>query len=244
MDGLLESRAELAEMPIEALEGELEGDLGKKGSEGGLTLESLKTLRMTLWEEYNRAVSNRTLMYLDRVVRGVLSPNGFYTHVCAIPLRLAYILCPPPDYHTVLGGLHAVALERLRAILELPLTQDVYNKEGEVVGSRVNTAAATVILRAYQMLDTRLKGSVVQRVQQQSISVQMRGKGAVVPSMSGGGELELLDVNSIDAKIRELEQTVGRVAPPVLGVLAQSNEATTDECLADLVEDEGVGTDG
>lgn len=232
MDAILEVRPALAEIPMEQIQAEVAGELAayaKLNAQQDISLDQLKTLRMTLWEEYGRAVANRTLMYLDKIVRGVCSPSGFYTAVCSQPTRLAFILCPPPDYQTVLAGLHATALERIRAILEMPLTKDVYNKDGDIVGTTANTAVAGVVLKAYQMLDVRLKGSVVQRVQQQSISLQMKGRGAVAGGMLPDMSADLLDVRSIDAKIRELEQTVGRVALPVLGVSDKSADSLLDD---------------
>jgi hypothetical protein len=132
--------------------------------------------------------------------------------------------------------MHGIALERVKAILDAPMYTRRLDKDGNEVGSPVlDTKAAGLMLKAYQLLDVRLRGGYTQRIEQKSLSVKMHGKGYVDVNSTVD---EPMDMRSIDAKIQELQKVVGanphmQIEAPAMEPLVAMPKVPTLEELSD-----------
>lgn len=161
------------------------------------TTPTVHQLRRMFWLEYDRAVSNRTLMDMSRVYVGVCSRAGFYKITDSQP-NLSVILCPPKNYMIETEDLLALGLRRAREILQLPL----------VTPYGVDSKLADVQLKIIMMLDMRLKGAYVQKSVQISHNVNTNQninhsvEGAVSPD----------SMKSLDERLKELESEIAQKA--------------------------------
>jgi hypothetical protein len=143
-------------------------------------------IRVSLWQEYESAIQNNRVMKVQQIFAGTCSESAFYSLIDN-PVRLGYILCPPADYIVMLKEAHQAGLEKLRELF----SARVVDEEGYM-----NPKAADMVLKAFALLDARLKGAVVQRVDQRVLTanVPTQGAGGVqagVPADMQTLELEL-----------------------------------------------------
>lgn len=124
-------------------------------------------IRVSLWQEYEAAIQHNRLMRVSQIYAGTCSENAFYKLV-ENKIRLAYVLCPPADYIVMLKEAHQAGLEKLREIF----SARILDEEGYL-----NPKAADAVLKAYALLDARLKGAVVQRVDQRVLTANVSPQG-------------------------------------------------------------------
>lgn len=111
-------------------------------------------LRLAFWEEYARAVDRDSFIRIEYIGAGVTSQE-IVMDMLMDPEKFGYVLNCPASYLRETENLLHVALDRLRDILDLPLV----NSKGQV-----QPAVVAGILKAAEMLDKRVKGSVMQKV--------------------------------------------------------------------------------
>lgn len=152
------------------------------------TLKKDKRLRASFWSEYHAAVDENRRVIVDRFLSGVMNREFFYNHVLPDRYRLAYILTPLKSYTDSLRSMLQKLAEEVEQIIELPLV----NSDGEM-----DYKAAELKFKMMQMIDKRLHGDYVQRVEQKNLHMQL-------PSPAK-------DVIDIDQKLMELEQKAKQI---------------------------------
>lgn len=167
---------------------ELELDQLEKQMSWGRFHQIDKRLRVSFWAEYDRAIQDGNKMHIHNVYQGVCSRMQFY-RVIQDRVRMAFILTPPESYTISVEEALLQGVRRLREILEFPL----YDKKGNP-----NTKVAEVIVKTYAMLDMRVKGAVVQRVEQKNLNVNVNGNQALeqLPETVADLDRELLDLEA------------------------------------------------
>lgn len=131
----------------------------------GLTLEAMRT---SFWVEYNYAVSENRKMVVKRIHAGICSEDYFYKNVLVTPLFLAWLLQPPEDYTKAMQALLVRSTERIYELLDTPFVKTDDN--GKVT---VDHKVMSLVLQAHKHLEERVKGSVVQRIEQKSLNVNV-----------------------------------------------------------------------
>ena len=116
----------------------------------------IQRLRISLWQEYERAVTNNRLMKVSQIFAGICS-NTYFQKMLENPQQLAYILHAPSDYKITLKEAHQAGLEKLREIFNAVVVDEDGN---------LNPKSADVVIKAFALIDARYKGSVIQRVDQ------------------------------------------------------------------------------
>lgn len=120
-------------------------------------------LRVSMWTEFESAIQGNRLMRIRQIYSGTCAETTFYSLIDN-PVRLAYILCPPADYIIMLKEAHSAGLEKLREIFSaVIIDEDGY----------LNPKAADIVLKAYALLDARLKGAIIQRIDQRTLTAQV-----------------------------------------------------------------------
>lgn len=139
-------------------------------------------IRIALWQEFELAVSNNRSMRIKQIWAGICTEESFQRLVDN-PVRLAFILLAPTDYIVTLKEAHEAGLEKLREVFSAKILDDNGN---------LNVKAADVVIKAFALIDARLKGAVVQRVDQRVLTANVTPpQAAPVPEDMDNLEKEL-----------------------------------------------------
>jgi hypothetical protein len=148
-------------------------------------------LRLSFWNEYERSVSSGSKMNLTRVYSGICTRKAFYD-IVHDPLKLAFVVHAPDNYAIAMEELLLLGVRRLREILMLPLR----GKDG-----RPDARIAEVVLKAYEKVDMRVHGAIVQRVEQRNLNVNYNSKD----QKEAGSSSPALTEETVDQELRLLE---------------------------------------
>jgi hypothetical protein len=126
---------------------------------------TLSRLRLSFWNEYENAIQNNRKMSLGKILAGVCTDTVFRKSILDNPLKMAYILSPPKDYMVTVKEALDAGLDNVRAIVGA----NVFLADGKTL----NVKAAEVVLKAVALLDMRVKGAVIQRIDQRSVNLNV-----------------------------------------------------------------------
>lgn len=164
-------------------------------------------LRMRFWIEYDIAQEETRNMRMLNIIAGVTDEPTFY-RLLLKPEKVAWLLCKPASYETATEEMHLLALSRLRKILEAD----------PMLGGKLDVRLAEKQLKIFQILDTRVKGAVVQKTI--SLNAEISAKKAK--------EAGLLPTNPVEKKLA-LEKRLAeleRSAEQKAGTAGQIIDAT------------------
>jgi hypothetical protein len=148
---------------------------------------ALRVMRRKFWMKYTHVLNQGTGVILPADVYGrIASRQNFWSDVLTKPHRLLYLLTPKATYDEVAEEALDFGIERIRKDI---LTAPVYSDEG-----KFNAQNATVILQAVRMLDSRVMGSPLQRIQQHNVheTRQVGSSGTVVTREQLDQELQMI----------------------------------------------------
>jgi hypothetical protein len=155
-------------------------------------------VRISLWQEYEMAHLNNRMMRARQMYAGVCSETAFY-HLINNPVRLAFILTAPSDYIVTLKEAHDAGLSKLRELF----TAKVVDEEGYM-----NPKAAEIMIKAFAILDARLKGAVIQRVDQRVLTANVE---APTPGFVGIPK----DMEKLEEEIAKARQQLSKITKSV-----------------------------
>lgn len=187
-------------------------------------------IRISFWREYDSCIGlKRPTIDVNQAVKGLGGPLAFYKQWCASEARVAWLLKTPLDYELQISDLHQAGLRQLEALMQLkPVNPD---------GS-LNKAVAELQFKIYQSLDARIKGAVVQRIDQRTLNVNTN----VNPTDKQSAEVQKaasLTMDEINERLASLEEKSQRLSSPShrprleVGIIEKVGPAE-----ADLVEEE------
>jgi len=153
-------------------------------------------LRENFWEEFTLSclTTPPRKMNMGNVYRSVLSQTNFTISFLNNPLRVSWMVQPIRDFDSQMKSLLRKGISRLSEILEMPLKQRVCRcfyycmckppgvKRSEVVCACNDSCRcpevfdarlADVVLKAYEKIELRVKGSVPQIVKQSTVSMNL-----------------------------------------------------------------------
>lgn len=168
-------------------------------------------IRLSFWKEYDRVqMHGLNQMVMSNVYAGVCTHQYFYQKVVRSREAMCWILCPPTDYMLLMEESLMFGIDRLREILELPLYEDIYAKgddgELEVVGKKINTSVGNLILKTVALLDNRVKGAVVQRLETKSLNMNVEASAKDAKSMLK--VLETQNMEELNKRLTDLRRRV------------------------------------
>ncbi len=120
-----------------------------------------KLLRVALWEEFSRTQRDGDSMIARRVWLGICSEQ-YFLRLLKKDDKVAFLACPIHNYDLTNKLLLHTGQQKLIEIMEA----DIKDKNG-----KLDIKAASVVIKAYKMIEDRVKGGAVQRVQTQSQSL-------------------------------------------------------------------------
>lgn len=158
---------------------------------------TLAQLRVAFWREYNYTQDNwlRSIS-LHSVTRGVCSKGYFYDKVLPDPLKLAYVLYPVVDMQVAMEEMMDLGLREMRKILLMPNS----GKGG------ANLPVIKEKIKIVALLQNRLQGAVVQRVEKRTavVSTHINSKTQEAPK----------SLQEIEREIRQIERTAKEAVKP------------------------------
>jgi hypothetical protein len=154
-------------------------------------------LRLSFWDEYTRAQDMQKTMLVSNIVKGACSLDYFYKRILTDDRRLAWIVSPPKDYALAMRELLDLGIDEWRDILAMP-NQD---RKG-----RVDHRLIAQKIKIVQMLDLRVKGAIVQKLQVQNKNLNMN----VNATAEGLGPILIPENLSIEELI-DLEARLDRI---------------------------------
>lgn len=156
-------------------------------------------VRLSFWDEYNAATSADKRMSLQSVICGACSWEGWVTAYEPNNKRMLWIFTPPTSYVAAMRHILHRGTERLLEIMNLPIV----NKDGDV-----DPRVATLILKAWQLADMRMKGGIVQRMQveQKSVNVNLNSDHHVDQIRSQVQSLQLEDLETLERRIEKAKR--------------------------------------
>lgn len=160
-------------------------------------------LRLAFWDEYNQATTLDKRMSLQNILGQIIEPKLFAAVYEPDDKLMLWIFTPPKSYvHSMRYIMHK-GLERLQEIMEMPMTYD--DKFGQ---KRLDHKAATLILKAFQLVDLRVQGSIVQHI---NINQKNLNLNAEVSQAQLAGQVEsqinMLSLDELEKLDRKLDRT-------------------------------------
>lgn len=154
-----------------------------------------KRLREAFWLEYTRAQESGRKMQATNVFQGVCSQEFFYAHVLEEKAKLALILRQPVSYDIANREMLSFSTEKLRDAISL--AHHEFRKKPD-------PKWFDVLLRAHQMIDQRVNGAIIQRVQQHNINENRTPKPE-----------QKVDMESIDHELQALRSRLDEIGSPL-----------------------------
>jgi len=181
---------------------------------------TLNRIRIAFWREFDRSQSRMKVMDIKRVLEGICSSEQFYKLTTNVK-NLAWILKPPTSYLDSMEEALHFGIDRMREILEAPIVNKrwvkcYYDEEvdtGEtdedlrpimrvVQKSKFqeieefDNATATLIIKTVALLDQRVRGPLVQKLQIESKHQTIASPNPALPQYTE---------SDLDKKLAELE---------------------------------------
>jgi hypothetical protein len=166
------------------------------------TDERDERFRLCFWDEYQAATAQNRPMSFATICTIFGSDTSAWAKYYAKRLdKLAFILHPPKNYVHAMKVILDRGLDKLLDIMEMPIV----NKRGEP-----DVKVITQIIKVFQLVDLRVKGSIIQRVQiqQQNLNVNVDGTSDV-PRLTPEqlNQLSLEQLEALEEKLARVERT-------------------------------------
>lgn len=146
-------------------------------------------LRMRFWQEYGEAQATGRKMRVHVIPAGICNPDYFFSKVMKKPEKMAWILNQPASYETSTEEMHLFALAKMRKMLE----------EEVAPHGKFNAKVAEAQIKIFQILDTRVRGAVVQKTLNVHSTVPAKGSAQ-------RGQSLIEKKQEIEQRLAELER--------------------------------------
>lgn len=157
-------------------------------------------LKLNFWEEYDAAKKSGRVMQTTKIVYGVCTPNLFKKFIDD-KWRLAWLIRIPPDYKLSLADIHDLSLAQMREIM----TMDNYDPKGQP-----NTKLLEVKFKVAQHVDMRLKGAIIQRIDQRNLNMNVNANA----DTAARPEDVALSMDEIENRLTQLKRKSASLLAP------------------------------
>jgi hypothetical protein len=146
-------------IPVEYLETDLD-----KLEEGVRPTRTDRAVKVLFWREYNRAQLTNTAMHTAGLWRGVCQEMHLYKQILCNTKKLAWILSQSIEDELQLHLLYDKGLKRVEEILDFAIKKP---------DGKIDVKCAELVLKAYAMIENRVKGMATQRIEKKSLSLKL-----------------------------------------------------------------------
>lgn len=165
-----------------------------------------KMARSRFWKECDIIIDSRgdlNALSLYNVYRGLCTKNTvdkwFRSHTF-----VAWFFTHPADYEVLLDEALTHSLDRMREIIDLPIT--ITDADGNI---KPNSTTINAILAISKMLDMRKHGGYLQRIEEKSMHLH-----GTIPASQQGAALADNSMDQIEAQIKEIEAKIQKKSLP------------------------------
>jgi hypothetical protein len=155
-------------------------------------------LRLRFWAEYDLAQRTDCPMNFRRVFDGIVTCEAFHVQLETLG-KLAWMLRPPKDYLESIEEALSSGVAKIRQILDA----DIKHEDGTY-----NTPVMNAIIKAFTVLDNRVKGLPTKTILKKSLSVNVQRASKELPKAAAMAQLteeELLNQELMNAR-QDLER--------------------------------------
>jgi hypothetical protein len=171
-------------------------------------------------------------MSLSAFLHGVMSWETWVTAYEPNDKRMMWVFCPPVSYQSAMRNILHKGTERLMEIMSLPIIDSDGKPDSKVI---VN------ILRAFQLVDMRVKGAVTQKVQIQQQSMNIHATlGRDMPSIQSGQPVDTLQLEELE----KLEKRIERARRDSRRLVASMSPDDQKKYLPELDNQRAVASSG
>lgn len=168
-------------------------------------------LRARFWIEYDTAQAAHRNMSVRNIIAGLCNDDDLYARILKKPHKVAWLLCRPMDYVTATEEMHMFSLRRMRKTLE----QDV------VQHGKFNAKLAEAQIKIFQILDTRVKGAVIQK--------QMNINATIPQSGISTGKNAVEQKEELERRLLELERAAEKARNKIIDARVIESEPGEDK---------------
>ena len=156
-------------------------------------------VRLSFWDEYNAATAAGKKMSIQSIICGACSWEGWVTIYEPNNHKMLWVFTPPTSYVAAMRQILYRGTERLLEIMNLPMT----DKDG-----KIDPKVATLVLKAWQLADMRVKGGIVQRMQveQKNLNVNLNADSGVEQARVNIQALQLEDLEVLERRIEKAKR--------------------------------------
>lgn len=163
-------------------------------------------LRYAFWNEFECAIDQGRMMRMARVYAGICTEGHFSNILSKNQVFMAFLVSRPTDYITVVKESLQAGMENLRKIV----SSKVHDEDGNLI-----PRAADVVIKGIALLDLRVKGAVIQRIDQRLVSLNVNKDIEALADPEKADELP----NSLALLEKEIEKVKQQLlAEPIRGV--------------------------
>jgi len=173
---------------------------------------TLNRLRMSFWDEYDRAQEDNDKMVQENIWRGVCSEDQFFK-ITMKPKSKAWMLYPVVDYDLAINEALTYGLGKIREIFEFPLYKIEVSKAGKdkyETRKVPDVKVADLMLKTVNMLSDRAKGAVVKKIETKTTGTNLHVH-ADVPA-----EIKDQAADVLAEEIRRLEGSIIPNTPTII----------------------------
>lgn len=215
------------------------------------TFENDNRIRALFWLEHERATNNKSKMVLKNVYQDVMLPANFLNTFLRNERRVAWMLLPFGSHVANVAALLKKGTDRLSEILDLPLVRQIcrchwgcvcrksiLEQHGECAcdGSCIcppitDTKVGELIIKIYEKLELRAKGSVPQVINQRINSMNLNLNKNVEELPEGFGNKSVEEIDAEIARI-EAQMSAPQALPPsreVAEIINATSLSPTDD---------------
>lgn len=166
----IQSRLVAASQERPDLFGVDESSLKKKLQIEGHTISKTdERIRVAFWAEFFRCKDSATPFRMENLfLRRAFSDSYFYNFLKE-PHKVAFLVQMPSDIDLVQKEAWIFGLEQMRDVLSIPHVY--YDRDGNI--TKVDTKQIEQKIKIFSLLDNRLNGAYVQRIEQKSMNLNM-----------------------------------------------------------------------
>lgn len=186
-----------------------EAELQEACFEANRPSDDARLLRIAFWEEYDRCQRyEEKQIDVSRVTQGICSVSYFANRFVTDYRLLAWMLRPPALYLNQLKDIHELSLRQLLAVIQLPIERDEKGK--------VDTKLIDLQQRIFQHVDMRIKGAIIQKIDQRnlSVNVDVDGNSPEGKKILEQSRTQHLSMSEVESKIKALEEKSIKLQAP------------------------------
>lgn len=202
----------------------------------------LSRVRLNFWDEYLRACEQQRPMNITAVIKFVCSPTTFYERYARSGSSLAWIITPPTEYMLAMRDNLELVWDKLREVIEKPIAQKtlvtqrggapVLDEEGKpMFVEQMDNKHIGNLIKIAAMLDLRVKGAIIQKVQidQRNLNMNVDANNSPLTATATMEQLE-----AMEQKIARMKKEMSEVE-----LISAAHEETTEIIdHADIIETE------